>query len=186
MSARVCKGLTQGQCQPLFRTTLPEVVQTLSLVLAFSGNCSGSSRCAQGDLEFNVEVSIMAGLQHPNLVPLLGSCCEADQRVAVFQYMPHGNLRDMLDSKTPAARHFNWPARLNVLLGVAKGLAYLHQVCYHLPAFTQLVHLSWRLHTAQAVICPGLACWILSLAFTPWFQLSIVLLYTHYSSPCSR
>ena len=84
--------------------------------------------CAQGDLEFNVEVSIMAGLDHPNVVPLLGSCCEADHRVAVFDYMPHGNLRDLLDSKTPAARHFNWPARLNVLLGVAKGLHYLHSV----------------------------------------------------------
>lgn len=81
----------------------------------------------QGDLEFNVEVSIMAGLHHAHVVPLLGSCCEADQRVAVFEYMPHGNLRDLLDGKIAAARHFNWPARLNVLLGVAKGLAYLHE-----------------------------------------------------------
>ncbi|KAL0027374.1 hypothetical protein WJX79_006143 [Trebouxia sp. C0005] len=81
----------------------------------------------QGDLEFNVEVSIMAGLHHAHVVPLLGSCCQADQRVAVFEYMPHGNLRDLLDGKIAAARHFNWPARLNVLLGVAKGLAYLHE-----------------------------------------------------------
>ena len=88
----------------------------------------------QGDLEFNVEVSIMAGLQHANLVPLLGSCCEADQRVAVFEFMPHGNLRDMLDGKTPAACHFNWPARLNIALGVAKGLAYLHEVYCCQPA----------------------------------------------------
>ena len=73
----------------------------------------------------------MAGLNHPSLVPLLGSCCESDHRVAVFDYMPHGNLRDMLDSKTPTARHFNWPARLNILLGVAKGLEYLHHVRCH-------------------------------------------------------
>jgi len=85
----------------------------------------------QGDLEFNVEVSIMAGLHHAHVVPLLGSCCEADQRVAVFEHMPHGNLRDLLDGKIAAARHFNWPARLNVLLGVAKGLAYLHEVITH-------------------------------------------------------
>lgn len=91
-------------------------------------SASNLVQCAQGDLEFNVEVSIMAGLRHTNVLPLLGSCCEADQRVAVFAYMPHGNLRDLLDSKTPAARHFNWPARLNVLLGVAKGLQYLHDV----------------------------------------------------------
>ena len=77
----------------------------------------------------------MAGLDHPNVVPLLGSCCEADHRVAVFDYMPHGNLRDLLDSKTPTARHFNWPARLNVLLGVAKGLEYLHHVSCHLTLY---------------------------------------------------
>ena len=76
-------------------------------------------------------MSIMAGLHHAHVVPLLGSCCEADQRVAVFEYMPHGNLRDLLDGKIAAARHFNWPARLNVLLGVAKGLAYLHEVISH-------------------------------------------------------
>lgn len=70
----------------------------------------------------------MLQLQHPNVVPLLGSCCEQNQRIAVFQYMPHGNLRNLLDGATPVAKHFNWPARLNVLLGVAKGLAYLHEV----------------------------------------------------------
>lgn len=70
----------------------------------------------------------MLQLQHPNIVPLLGSCCEQDHRIAVFQYMPHGNLRDLLDGANPVAKHFNWPARLNVLLGVAKALAYLHEV----------------------------------------------------------
>ena len=99
----------------------------------------------QGDLEFNVEVSIMAGLHHAHVVPLLGSCCEADQRVAVFEYMPHGNLRDLLDGKIAAARHFNWPARLNVLLGVAKGLAYLHEVISHDLALIGLLYKATRM-----------------------------------------
>ena len=79
----------------------------------------------------------MVQLQHPNIVPLLGSCCEQDQRIAVFQYMPHGNLRDLLDGASPVAKHFNWPARLNVLLGVAKGLAYLHEV-KHMPVLYKI------------------------------------------------
>lgn len=94
----------------------------------FTGMIQIEFACLQGDLEFNVEVSTMLQLQHPNVVPLLGSCCEHDQRIAVFEYMPHGNLRDLLDGRTPVAKHFNWSARLNVLLGVAKGLAYLHEV----------------------------------------------------------
>ena len=106
-------------------TGMQVISPCLPLMFAFMSLLLGT----QGDLEFNVEVSIMAGLHHANVVPLLGSCSEADQRVAVFEHMPHGNLRDMLDGKVAAARHFNWPARLNVLLGVAKGLVYLHEVC---------------------------------------------------------
>ena len=157
--ARICKGLMQDQHQQFFILQCCwQQCNIIPLLLALSSNCSCSSLCAQGDLEFNVEVSIMAGLQHPNLVPLLGSCCETDQRVAVFHYMPHGNLRDLLDGKTSAARHFNWPARLNVLLGVAKGLAYLHHVCYHLPALTLPGYRSLHSYVAQANSCPGLAC----------------------------
>ena len=94
----------------------------------------------------------MAGLHHPNVLPLVGSCCEADQRVAVFDYMPHGNLRELLDGKTPAARHFNWPARLNVLLGVAKALQYLHHVSCHLSTFVVPASISvhCKLHSAHS------------------------------------
>ena len=116
------------------------------------GNCCVSIVFAdvQGDLEFNVEVSIMAGLHHAHVVPLLGSCCEADQRVAVFEYMPHGNLRDLLDGKIAAARHFNWPARLNVLLGVAKGLAYLHEVISHDLALIALLYKATRMVASKS------------------------------------
>lgn len=136
----------QSELLPFFRSFYAQRVNLL--------------QCVQGDLEFNVEVSIMAGLRHPNVLPLLGSCCEADQRVAVFAYVPHGNLRDLLDSKTPAARHFNWPARLNVLLGVAKGLEYLHDVSplqtpASLHCLVQAIPLITRAKTKGAAVNPA-------------------------------
>ena len=47
----------------------------------------------QGDKEFNVEVSILAKLKHPNVVSLLGVCVEGDHRLAVFDLCPGGSLR---------------------------------------------------------------------------------------------
>lgn len=35
-------------------------------------------------------------LHHPNLVSLVGYCCDGDQRVLVYEYMPYGSLEDHL------------------------------------------------------------------------------------------
>ncbi|CAI0376785.1 unnamed protein product [Linum tenue] len=88
----------------------------------------------QGDAEFRNEIEIISNLKHRNLVPLRG-CCVIDgeedhdtvesQRYLVYDYMPNGNLDDHL---FPAAgkEPLSWPQRKNIILDVAKGLAYLH------------------------------------------------------------
>ncbi|CAL1385174.1 unnamed protein product [Linum trigynum] len=88
----------------------------------------------QGDAEFRNEIEIISNLKHRNLVPLRG-CCGIDggedhdtgesQRLLVYDYMPNGNLEDHL---FPAAgkEPLSWPQRKNIILDVAKGLAYLH------------------------------------------------------------
>ena len=92
----------------------------------------------QGNKEFNVEVSMLGRLRHLNLVTLLGICTEGDHRLAVFDFMAGGSLRDRLDAarrpQQPEPGHSSprpkllWPARVNVALGAARGLAYLHEV----------------------------------------------------------
>ncbi|KAK1568078.1 hypothetical protein Q3G72_020283 [Acer saccharum] len=95
----------------------------------------------QGDAEFCNEVEIISDLKHRNLVPLRG-CCVIDgdnesydervsERYLVYDYMPNGNLDDHLfpsiDSRSGIPREpLNWPLRKNIILDVAKGLAYLH------------------------------------------------------------
>lgn len=90
----------------------------------------------QGNREFNVEVETLGQLRHPHLVNLVGACTEARHRLAVFDFMPGGSLRDNLDSKhieqpgpwqTPHA-NLTWAARLLIALDAASGLAYLHEV----------------------------------------------------------
>lgn len=97
-------------------------------------------RCAaQGDAEFNVEVHLLSRLRHPHLVRLVGVCVEGSHRAAVFELMLGGCLRTALDAgptrgvpssaAKPLPRHpLTWLARLNIALGAAAGLAFLHEV----------------------------------------------------------
>ncbi|XWS40032.1 hypothetical protein CRYUN_Cryun18bG0105200 [Craigia yunnanensis] len=89
----------------------------------------------QGDEEFCNEVDIISNLKHRNLVPLRG-CCMIDgdenydekgsQRYLVYDYMPNGNLDDRLFLSKMGCKPLSWPQRKNIILDVAKGLAYLH------------------------------------------------------------
>lgn len=94
----------------------------------------------QGDAEFCNEVEIISNLKHRNLVPLRG-CCVVDgddnddydemsgQRYLVYDYMPNGNLNDHLfplPDNQSEKKTLTWPQRKNIILDVAKGLAYLH------------------------------------------------------------
>lgn len=98
----------------------------------------------QGNAEFCNEVEIISNLKHRNLVPLRGCCITGDDkdknediemgdddRYLVYDYMPNGNLDDHLfpssTSKSGIIKQpLTWPQRKNIILDVAKGLAYLH------------------------------------------------------------
>lgn len=54
-------------------------------------------RHADGDREFRVEVDILSRLDHPNLVTLIGYCVDGKDRFLVYEYMPRGNLQDLLN-----------------------------------------------------------------------------------------
>ncbi|KAH9773455.1 putative serine/threonine-protein kinase PBL28 [Citrus sinensis] len=79
---------------------------------------------ADGEHEFRVEVDILSRLDHPNLVSLIGYCADGKHRFLVYEYMQKGNLQDHLNGI--GEPKMDWPLRLKVALGAAKGLAYLH------------------------------------------------------------
>lgn len=80
----------------------------------------------QGDREFYVEACMLARLQHPNLVRLLGVCDEGEHRMCVTEYMHRGSLRTRLDDTTMP---LSWHERLQAALDTARGLSYLHEHC---------------------------------------------------------
>ncbi|XP_021724590.1 probable receptor-like protein kinase At2g42960 [Chenopodium quinoa] len=81
----------------------------------------------QAEKEFRVEVEAIGHVRHKNLVRLLGYCIEGVHRMLVYEYVNNGNLEQWIHG---AMRHhgtLTWEARIKVLLGTAKALAYLHE-----------------------------------------------------------
>ncbi|KAL3569967.1 hypothetical protein D5086_029857 [Populus alba] len=78
----------------------------------------------QGHREWLTEVNFLGQLRHPNLVKLIGYCCEDDHRLLVYEFMFRGSLENHLFRK--ATVPLSWATRMMIALGAAKGLAFLH------------------------------------------------------------
>ncbi|KVH92378.1 Concanavalin A-like lectin/glucanase, subgroup, partial [Cynara cardunculus var. scolymus] len=85
-----------------------------------------STNSTQGTREFNNELTLLSAIRHENLVPLLGYCCENDQQILVYPFMSNGSLQDRLYGDASKRRALDWPTRLSIALGSARGLTYLH------------------------------------------------------------
>ncbi|KAF5749719.1 hypothetical protein HS088_TW03G00044 [Tripterygium wilfordii] len=85
-----------------------------------------SSTSTQGTREFENELNLLSAIRHENLVPLLGYCCEHDQQILVYPFMANGSLQDRLYGEAAKRKTLDWPTRLSIALGAARGLTHLH------------------------------------------------------------
>uniref|UniRef100_A0A0D9XHB7 non-specific serine/threonine protein kinase n=1 Tax=Leersia perrieri TaxID=77586 RepID=A0A0D9XHB7_9ORYZ len=85
----------------------------------------------QGDREFMAEMETLGKIKHKNLVPLLGYCKIGEERLLVYEFMPHGSLEDTLhcSPETKKTTPMSWETRKKVARGAAKGLCFLHHNC---------------------------------------------------------
>ncbi|KAK9066018.1 hypothetical protein SSX86_015420 [Deinandra increscens subsp. villosa] len=79
--------------------------------------------------EFASEMATLGKVKHRNLVPLLGFCVTKTERFLVYKYMANGTLHDRLHLIGDDSTRLDWPSRLKIGIGAAKGLAWLHHNC---------------------------------------------------------
>ncbi|XP_065870092.1 probable LRR receptor-like serine/threonine-protein kinase At1g53430 isoform X2 [Euphorbia lathyris] len=86
-----------------------------------------SSKSKQGNREFVNEIGMISALQHPNLVKLYGCCIEGNQLLLVYEYLENNCLARALFGPEEHRIKLDWQRRKKIALGIAKGLAYLHE-----------------------------------------------------------
>ncbi|KAF7848281.1 hypothetical protein BT93_L2133 [Corymbia citriodora subsp. variegata] len=74
------------------------------------------------------EVTLINGIQHKNLVRLLGCSIEGPESLLVYEYIPNRSLDEVLFVNN-ATRVLTWEERLHIIIGIAEGLVYLHGGC---------------------------------------------------------
>jgi len=81
----------------------------------------------QGEKQFRTEVSTIGNIHNINLIRLLGFYSEGVKRLLVYEYMPNGSLDKHLFGSSCTT--LSWKMRYQIAVGIAKGLAYLHEEC---------------------------------------------------------
>ncbi|XP_047320229.1 receptor-like protein kinase FERONIA [Impatiens glandulifera] len=121
------------------------------------------SESKQGEKEFISEIKTLSKLRHKHLVYLIGYCNDGHEMILVYEYMEHGTLADHLyKNKRNGSREvtpLTWKERLNICLGAAHGLEYLHNNNDHeiihrdVKSDNILVDLNWVAKIADFGIC---------------------------------
>ncbi|XP_059450902.1 G-type lectin S-receptor-like serine/threonine-protein kinase At4g03230 [Corylus avellana] len=109
--------LGQGGYGPVYKGTFPDGQEIAVKRL--------SSVSGQGLQEFKNEVMLIAKLQHRNLVRLRGYCIKGDEKILLYEYMPNKSLDSFIFDQKLSMR-LDWEMRVNIILGIARGLLYLH------------------------------------------------------------
>ncbi|GAB2284351.1 hypothetical protein Dimus_018807 [Dionaea muscipula] len=109
----------EGGFGPVYKGVLPDgkVIAVKQL----------SAKSKQGNREFINEIGMISALQHPNLVKLYGCCIEGKELLLVYEYMVNNSLARALFGREDARLNFDWTTRKKICLGIARGLAYLHE-----------------------------------------------------------
>ncbi|KAJ4974027.1 hypothetical protein NE237_007201 [Protea cynaroides] len=111
------RKLGQGGAGSVFRGDLPDGRVVAVKRLRFSTR--------QWVDEFFNEVNLINGIQHNNLIKLLGCSIEGPESLLVYEFVPNRSLDQYLFGQNKI-QILSWEQRFNIIVGTAEGLAYLH------------------------------------------------------------
>uniref|UniRef100_A0A803MET9 Protein kinase domain-containing protein n=1 Tax=Chenopodium quinoa TaxID=63459 RepID=A0A803MET9_CHEQI len=80
-----------------------------------------------GREEFQEHMRRLGRLSHPNLLPLVAYYYRKEEKLFVSDPVQKGSLALLLHGQTRGTPTLDWPTRLKVIKGVAKGLSYLYK-----------------------------------------------------------
>lgn len=69
-------------------------------------------------------ITRIGNARHKNLIRLLGFCYNKHLAYLLYDYLPNGNLAEKIRMKRA------WTAKYKIIVGIAKGLCFLHHDCY--------------------------------------------------------
>ncbi|XP_028772702.1 probable leucine-rich repeat receptor-like serine/threonine-protein kinase At3g14840 [Neltuma alba] len=70
---------------------------------------------------------MISALQHPYLVKLYGCCVEGNQLLLIYEFMDNNSLARALFGSKELQLKLDWPTRHKICIGIARGLAFLHE-----------------------------------------------------------
>ncbi|XP_023757678.1 MDIS1-interacting receptor like kinase 2 [Lactuca sativa] len=74
------------------------------------------------------EIRALTNIRHRNIVKLYGYCSHVRYSFLIYEYLENGSLGSILRSDV-LAKELDWLKRVNIVKGVANGLAYMHHDC---------------------------------------------------------
>ncbi|KAF5756245.1 putative protein kinase RLK-Pelle-DLSV family [Helianthus annuus] len=110
--------LGEGGFGPVYKGKLPGGVEVAVKRL--------SIHSGQGLEEFKNEVTLIAKLQHRNLVRLLGYSMKGNEKMLIYEYMSNKSLDAFIFDGTQSML-LDWTKRFEIIMGICRGLIYLHQ-----------------------------------------------------------
>ncbi|CAO2193463.1 unnamed protein product [Urochloa humidicola] len=110
--------LGRGGFGPVYKGVMPDGQQIAVKKLSLGSR--------QGVREFLNEVRLLLKVQHRNLVSLLGCCASSGHKMLVYPYFPNGSLDHILFNRKRSVE-LDWPKRYQIVIGLARGLLYLHE-----------------------------------------------------------
>ncbi|KAL6177856.1 hypothetical protein ACLB2K_049377 [Fragaria x ananassa] len=110
--------LGHGGFGPVYKGLMPNGVEVAVKKLSLDSR--------QGVREFTNEIKLLLRVQHKNLVMLLGCCVQGPEKMLVYEYLPNKSLDFFIFDQTKSAS-LDWMTRFRIIVGVARGLLYLHE-----------------------------------------------------------